>query len=472
MTSVPPEPQDRTNPVPDLLTRDALDLSRMIAARELSAVDLMRATLARIDTVNGAVNAVVCLRDREALMGDARLADAMAPQGWLHGIPVAVKDLVAVRGVRSTWGSPLLAGNVPAVDDGLARRLRAAGAIIIGKTNVPAFGLGSHSTNPIFGVTRTPYDLSRTAGGSSGGAGAALAARMLSVADGSDMMGSLRNPAAWNNVYGFRPTAGLVPGEARDSVFQTRLATHGPMARSVADMEALLTTLTDGAYRGGAKPKPAPRIAWLGDWGGAWPMEPGLLALCDAAARQMEGLGWQVDAIAPPFPAAALWDSWTTLRSFAVMLDLGGHWRDPATRDLLNPQAVWEVTQGMALTGDQVQLAAALRLDWLACLDDVFTRYDAVMMPATQCWPFPAEWNWPHEIAGLPMDTYHRWMECVIPASLAGAPALALPAGFNADGLPGGVQLMGPRGGDAALLALGRVWHDAISWPQVRPPSL
>ncbi len=456
----------------DLLNMDALELSRLIAARKVTAVELMRATLSRINAVNGAVNAIVSLRDREALMGEARLADAMAPVGWLHGIPFAVKDLVAVRGVRSTSGSPLFANLVPKADDGLARRLRAAGAIIIGKTNVPAFGLGSHSSNPIFGVTKTPYGLDRTAGGSSGGAGAALAARIVSVADGSDMMGSLRNPAAWNNVYGFRPTTGIVPTDAGENVFQHQLSTNGPMARSVADMEALLTTLTDGGYRGGANPKSAPRIGWLADWGGAYPMETGVLDLAESAIATMTDLGWKVEPVAPPVAADVLWESWTALRSFAVMLNLGSHWRGPATRAILNPQALWEVEQGFAQTGDRVQRAAEIRLDWLRRLEDMFTRYDALMLPSTQCWPFPSDWDWPRTIGDTEMDTYHRWMECVVPASLAGAPALAIPAGFGAAGLPGGVQLIGPRGGDAALMALGRVWHDATGWPQVRPPVI
>lgn len=458
----------------ELWRSGALDLSRGIAARKVSAVDLMRATLARIDAVNPAVNAIVALGDREALMGAARVADAMAPRGWLHGIPVAIKDLVAVRGVRSTSGSPLFADHVPGVDDGLARRLRAAGAIVIGKTNVPEFGLGSHSRNPVHGATRNPFDLTRTAGGSSGGAGAALATGMLSVADGSDMMGSLRNPAAWNDVWGFRPTVGLVPGEPRDNVFLHRLSTNGPMARALDDLVALLETLS-GAPLPEARANPAPRIAWLGDWGGAFAMEPGLLAAGEGALRQAEALGWRIEALAPPMPAASLWQSWTDLRSFAVAQELGRHWRAPATRAHLNPQAIWEVERGLTLTGDQVELAAAIRRDWLACLADLFTRFDALVLPSAQIWPFPADWDWPREINGRPTDTYHRWMEVVVPASLAGLPALALPAGFAASGphkgLPHGLQLIGPSGADARILSMGRAWERMIGPRGIRDPA-
>lgn len=444
-------------------------VSRKIAAREVSCVEVMRATLSRIDAVNGAVNAIVSMRDREVLMGEARVADAMQPRGWLHGIPVAIKDLVAVKGLRSTWGSRLLADFVPTADDGLAHALRGAGAIVIGKTNVPEYGLGSHSSNGVFGVTRNPFDVTRTAGGSSGGAGAALATGMVSVADGSDMMGSLRNPAAWNDVYGFRPTVGMVPGEPRDNVLLHRLATLGPMGRTIEDVTALLGTLSGRAVDVPVAPK-SPRVAWLGDWGGAYAMDSGLLAAGESAVARTEALGWQVEAVAPLMSAEALWDSWTTLRAFVVSQELAQHWRDPARRKLLNAQAIWEVEKGLGLTGDAVERAAAIRRDWLATCAKAFAQYDALLMPATQMWPFPAEWDWPREIAGQPTDTYHRWMECVIPASLAGLPALALPGGYGDTGLPHGVQLIGPSGSDARMLAMGTAWEAMIGPRAVRNP--
>ncbi len=440
------------------------DLAQLIAKRDLSPVELMRDTIARIDAVNSDVNAIVSLRDREALMGEARLAEAMPPNGWLHGIPVAIKDLVATKGLRSTSGSPLFADNVPDEDDGLARRMKAAGALVIGKTNVPQFGLGSHSTNPIFGVTRNPFDLSLTAGGSSGGAGAALATGMLSVADGSDMMGSLRNPAAWNDVYGFRPSVGLVPGEPGEKALLHRLSTHGPMARTVDDLEALLGTLSDGCHCPLNAEVRAPRIGWLADCGGAYPMEQGLL---DAGAATLErvglDLGWKIDAVSLPIPVEVIWDSWTTLRSFVVAMELGGHWRLQEERSQLNAQAIWEIERGFAMTGDAVEVALEQRRTWLAILSELFSRYDALMLPSTQIWPFPADWDWPRSIAGQDMDTYHRWMEVVVPASLAGVPALSLPAGHHADtGLPHGLQMLGPNGADAKLLALGRAWERAV----------
>jgi amidase len=455
----------------EMLALGAGALQAMIARREISPVDLMRETLGRIDAVNGGLNAIVALRDRETLMGEARLAEAMPPEGWLHGIPVAVKDLVGVRGLRSTWGSSILKDHVPSVDDGLARRLRAAGAIIIGKTNVPAFGLGSHTVNPVYGATRNPYDPSKTAGGSSGGAAVALAARMLCVADGSDMMGSLRNPAAWNNVYGFRPTAGLVPGEPRDSVFQHRLSTDGPMAREIDDLERMLATLSDGAYRAGeGRVTARPRIGWLSDWGGAYAMEPGILAQAEAALGVMESLGWDVAPIAPPFAPDALWEAWCVLRQFAVAMNLGPYWREEVHQALLPAQAKWEITHGFARKVAEVEWAAETRAAWLAAAREMFTQYDAVILPSTQVWPFAVETRWPEAIGDRVMDSYHRWMEVVVPASLAGLPALALPAGFGAGGLPAGVQMIGAPGTDALLMALGRAYHDATDWPGKNPP--
>ncbi|MFN3847562.1 MAG: amidase family protein, partial [Paracoccaceae bacterium] len=216
-----------------LCEQSASALSRMIATRQVAPSDVMADHLDRISAVNGAVNAVVSLRDPDALIAEARQADDAPRRGWLHGLPLAVKDLCATKGVRTTWGSRLFAEFVPETDDLLAARMRAFGAIIIGKTDTPEWGHGSHSFNPVFWVTRNPYDLSRSAGGSSGGAAAGLAARMLPGADGSDMMGSLRNPAAFCNVYGFRPSWGLVPGDADGDTF---LATEGPMGRTIGDL--------------------------------------------------------------------------------------------------------------------------------------------------------------------------------------------------------------------------------------------
>ena len=457
----------------------------MIGARKVAPSEVMAAVLDRVDAQNGAVNAVVSLRGREALMAEAKAADDAPAAGWLHGIPMAIKDLCATKGLRTTWGSPLFKDFVPTTDDLLAARMRGAGAIFIGKTNTPEWGHGSHSFNPVFGVTRNPYDLSRTAGGSSGGAAAALATGMVAVADGSDMMGSLRNPAGFCNVYGFRPSWGLVPGDAEGDTHLATLATEGPMARNVEDLARLLAVQAGvnpevpfgrapddfAAALQGASLK-GKRIAWAADWGGAYATEPGILDLCEDALHLMQDMGAIVEPIAPPFPAEKLWTAWTTLRA---MLNAGGFkpiYDDPARRAQLKPETLWEIEQGRTLTAAAVYEASTIRSRYYAHMARLFTRFDAIALPTAQVWPFPVEWRWPQSINGRAMDTYHRWMEVVIPVSLIGLPALSVPVGFGPQGLPMGLQLAGPVGADAAILAMGQAWHVATDWPGKRPPML
>lgn len=466
---------------PSPMELSASELSRLIATRALAPSELMEAYLARLSAANPAINAIVSAVDPDALRAQARALDDAPPRGWLHGLPLAVKDLVAVRGVRTTYGSPLYRDHVPEEDDLVAARLRAAGAILAGKTNTPEWGQGSHSFNPVFGATRNPYDLARSAGGSSGGAAAALAARLVPVADGSDMMGSLRNPAAFCNVYGFRPSWGLVPADAAGDTFLSTLATDGPMARTIEDLARLLETL--------AGPNPAVpfgrdcpslanrlevdlrgrRIGWLADWGGAYRCEPGILDICARGLKVFEELGAEVEALAPPFPAEELWDAWIRLRGVLNAGSKGALLADPHSRDLLKPESRWEIEFGQTVTAAQLYAASVTRSRWYAQAAQLFDAYDFLVMPSAQVWPFPVEWRWPESIDGHRMDTYHRWMEIVVPVSLIGLPALALPCGFGAGGLPMGMQLIGRDGADAAVLAAGEQYHRATNWPAVAP---
>ncbi|MEX3315648.1 amidase [Sulfitobacter sp. PS-8MA] len=468
----------------EFLEWDAVELSGALAAGRLSAVEVMQATLARIEAVNGAVNAVVSLRDADDLLAEARAADAAPRQGWLHGIPMAIKDLAHAKGLPTSQGSPLFAGRIAQQDDIAVARLRAAGALIIGKTNTPEFGLGSHTFNPVHGATHNPYDLDRSAGGSSGGAAAALAARMLCLADGSDMMGSLRNPAGWNNVYGMRPTWGTVPGDPAGDLFLHQLSTLGPMARSPRDLAALRDV------KRGADPRlplsaewadcatgltgdlPKQRIGWLGDWDGAFPCAPGIIELSEAALQQMAELGHAVAPMAPPFDADAMWESWTTLRSFAVAASLGAIYDDPARREHLKPAAQWEVARGQGFSATDIQRASSIRSNWFRAAMQAFETVDVLVLPSAQVWPFDVGAVHPTEINGSAMDSYHRWMQVVVPASLIGLPVVNIPAGFDARGLPLGLQLIGKRGSDARLLQLAEDWHRATGLPQAFPPKL
>ena len=462
----------------------ASDLSRMIGAGKIAPSDVMADHLARIAAVNPAINAVISLRDPDDLMREARALDDAPNRGWMHGLPLAVKDLLATKGLRTTYGSPLFADHLPEADDLIVARMRSAGAIIIGKTNTPEWGHGSHSFNPVHGVTRNPYDLSRSAGGSSGGAAAALAARMVPIADGSDMMGSLRNPAAFCNVYGFRPTWGLVPSDAEGDTFLATLATEGPMARNVEDIARFLAVMAgeNPEVPFGRRSEPyadmlatdmrGKRIGWLGDWGGAYQTEPGVLDLCEAALRVFEDQGAIVEPVAAPFPASDLWQAWTTLRAMLNAGAKGALYADAAKRALLKPETQWEVEQGLSLSAAAIHAASVIRSRWYTTVARLFQTYDALVLPSAQVWPFPEDWRWPKAINGVAMDTYHRWMEVVIPVSLAGLPALALPAGFGANGLPMGMQMFGRAGADAKILAMGQAYHLATDWPGKRPPVL
>lgn len=461
-------------------SQSAVSLLGDLASRKVSAEELMSWTLDRIASVNPALNAIVGMREAEDLMAEARARDAGPVTGPLHGLPIAVKDLVNVKGVRSTHGSPIFADFVPETDDMLAADLRAAGAILIGKTNVPEFGLGSHTFNPVYGATGNPYDPSVTCGGSSGGAAVALATGMTALADGSDMMGSLRNPAGWCNVYGFRPSWGRVPSEPIGDNFLHQLATLGPMGRSPADIAVLLDVLSHPDPRqphGMVCPPAAPlaaadltgmRIGWLGDWGGAYPQEPGILSLCEEGLEVMRGLGAQVEEVAAPFPSEQIWDSWITLRSWQVSVGLAVLQDQKAQ---LKDSAMWELERGLAMSAQEVHKASVQRSEWFKCAAQLFETYDALVLPTAQVWPFATSTPWPTEIAGQQMDTYHRWMEVVVPVSLLGLPSLAMPVGFGKAGLPMGMQLFGPRGSDAKMLAMGEAYHRATEWPQKHPAA-
>lgn len=469
----------------DFLEWDAGHLAAALRGGDLSAADVMRATLARVAARNEAVNAIVDLRDADVLMVEARAADAVPEnqRGALHGIPLAVKALSDVEGLRTTEGSPLFVDRVAKNDSPFVAHMRAAGAIFIGKTNVPEFGLGSHSYNPVHGVTRNPYDVTRTAGGSSGGAGSALAMGMVALADGSDMMGSLRNPAGWNNVYGFRPSWGVVPKAMGSESFWHQLSTIGPMARSPRDCALLLAVM--------AQPEPGvpfnmplldwtlpkecsaqgARIGWLGDWDGAMPMEEGIEALCKNGLEELRTLGAEVTDVAAPFDAEKMFQSWSELRAFALAGELGPLFEDEGKRERLKPAAQWEIQRGMDLRAMDLHCASQIRSDWFATAARLFEKFDVLALPVAQVFPFPADWDWPKEIAGVAMDTYHRWMQAMVPASLIGLPAISVPVGFDARGLPMGMQLIGAKGNDRRVLEIAEAYHRATQWPKKRPPQ-
>jgi amidase len=479
-------PQDNLS---HIVTMDGVQLSDAIRTRQVSCVEVMAAFLDQIERFNPKVNAIVSLRPGEALLAEARTRDDQLGRGeylgWMHGFPQAVKDLAPVRGIPFVQGSPVFRDVVPEVDAIFVERMRRAGSIFVGKTNTPEFGLGSHTFNPVFGPTLNAYDQSRTAGGSSGGAAVALALRMLPVADGSDHGGSLRNPAAFNNVFGFRTSYGRVPSEGRD-VFTPAMGVIGPMARSVPDLAMLLsvqagfdprlplsinedprifTASLEREFRG-------TRIAWLGDFGGYLPFEPGVLDLCRTALKAFEALGCVVEEVLPEYPIERVWQNWLKLRAWQTRAALKPLYDDPAKRAQMKPEAIWEVENGAALSADDLAAASAERTLWYQDVVRLFGRYDYLLLPSAQVFPFATEMRWPKEIAGRAMDTYHRWMEVVIPVTMSGCPALNVPVGFGETGLPMGLQIVGPAQSELACLQLAHAYDQATGWVKNRPPPI
>ena len=466
------------------------ELSQAIHGKQVSCREVMHAFLQRIESVNPRFNALVSLQDTATLLAQADACDADLAhgpsRGWMHGFPIALKDLVDVAGIPTTCGSPLLRHNIPALDALLTQRLRGAGGIVIGKTNTPEWGLGSHTFNEVFGTTRNAYNPAFSAGGSSGGAGVALAQRLLPIADGSDFMGSLRNPAAWNNLFGLRPSQGRVPAYPAGDVWVSQLGTDGPMARSMRDLSHLLEVMAGFdaraplslaslplGFAASLQPKARGlRIGWLADLNGYLPIQAGVLQACENGLRRLEGLGCQVEPVSLGYSPEAVWQTWLAWRRvltasrIAPMVAKG--------RDLVKPEALWEFDQAAGMKASEFLQASTERTVFYQHMLGLMRRFDVLVLPSCQVWPFDAALRWPTAIetakGSVQMDTYHRWMEVVLYASLAGLPALNVPVGFSAQGLPMGMQLIGQPQGELALLQLGLAYEEVVGdWLAIQP---
>jgi amidase len=460
---------------------DASSLSRKIHAQEVSCREVMQAFLARIRQLNGSFNAIVNLAPEDKLLAQADAYDkelaSGASRGWLHGIPVAIKDAADAAGFPNTKGCELLADNMPAQDAVMVARMRDAGCIVIGKTTSPELGLGSHTFSTLWGATHNAWDTHVSAGGSSGGAAVCLAQRMLPIADGSDFMGSLRNPAGWNHCYGFRPTQGRVPQAFNSDVWIDMLSTEGPMARSVEDLGRLLLTQAghdpraplslqssiEWRYSPDVSVLKGLRIGWLADIDGHLATEEGVLDVCEDALRHFSSAGAIVEEIPLGFDPAKVWDSWLQWRRAVAGPRVGALMHLPGAKEKIKPEAQWEYecSQGMKFT--DFRRATETRTAFYKHLVGMFQKWDVLALPTAQVWPFDVSMRWPREIAGRQMDTYHRWMEVTTYATLAGIPALAVPAGFHPNGKwPMGIQLMARHSADAFLLRV------AAAYEQVR----
>ena len=465
----------------DLCWRPATEQAALVRRREISARELLEAHLDRIERVNPALNAIVTL-DADGARAAADAADAAlaagAEVGPLHGLPVAHKDTHQTAGMRTTWGSPLHARTVPARDELVVARLRAAGAVRVGKTNVPEFAAGSHTFNELFGATHNPYRHGLSAGGSSGGAAAALAAGLVPLAEGSDMGGSLRNPAAFCNVVGLRPTPGRVPTWPAPMAWSV-LSVQGPMGRTVADVALQLSAIAgadrrvpislsdDPAVFGAPLPEALDglRVAWAPDLGGRVTVDPAVRSALTPSVGAFESLGATVEEACPDLRGAD--EVFGTLRAWlfdAAFSDLAR--RHP---DGLKESIRWNAEQGAKLRGSDLARAEQQHTVLHERVVEFFDRYDVLLAPTTQVLPFPVELEYPTEIAGVRQENYLEWMRSCTLVSATGCPALSVPGGFTADGLPVGLQIVAAPRAERRLLEVGHAFEQATGHGGRRP---
>jgi amidase len=465
----------------ELCEMTAVELAARLARKEVSAREVMSAHLAQIDRLNPKVNAIVTLVADQAMTAAAAADEAIArrqPIGVLHGLPVAHKDLVNTAGIRTTFGSRFYRDNVPTQDALIVTRMRAAGAITIGKTNTPEFGAGSQTFNSVFGMTRNPYDLTKTCGGSSGGAATAVAARMLPIADGSDTGGSLRNPPAFCNVVGLRPAPGRV---ASESTSWSPLSVAGPIARTVADAALLLSAIAGPDPRNPLSIDEDParfraplgrdfkgvRIAWWRGLGGI-PFEPEIRRVVDGTRKVFADLGCIVEDAEPDFAGVD--------EAFPILRYVANH---PQYAPLVKQRPEWvkdtikfEVEQAERTGGADVGRALARQALMFDQSRRFFERYAYFILPVTQVEPFDVNTPYPTQIAGTPMSTYIDWMRSCWYVSMMSNPAISVPAGFSAAGLPVGLQIVGRHRDEWSVLQLAHAFEQATQHGSRRPPSL
>lgn len=448
-------------------------MAAAVRDRVISARELLELHLARIGERNYELNAIVSLDVDRARAGAAAADDHLAsgrPLGPLHGLPFAVKDTHAVAGWRTTYGSPLFADHVPDADELLVERLRRAGVVLIGRTNVPEFAAGSHTFNTVFGTTRNPVDPSRSAGGSSGGAAAALASGMVPLADGSDMGGSLRNPASFCGVVGLRPSLGRVPEWPLDNQWETT-SVGGPMARNVGDVALLLSVLAGPDPRAplalgepGRAFSPPPvrslrglRVAWSLDLGGAFEVDAEVAEVVEDAGRLMARSGAKTFSAWPELDGAD--ETFRTLRAWRFQAKFSRLLEEHPTS--FKQSLADNIRAGASLTGADVARAYVRRTALAEAMRRFFERYDVLMMPVSQVPPFPADQEYPTSINGRPMDSYLDWMRSAYFITVTGCPAISVPAGTTPSGLPVGVQIVAPHGAERKLLAVAAAFEAA-----------
>ena len=453
---------------------------------EISPVDLVEYSYEKIEKHNPSLNAIVSLKDKALVIKEAEslIKKGNNEQKLLFGIPLAIKDLFDVKDLPTTFGLPTFKNNIAKKNSILVDRLLNQGVLILGKTNIPELALGSHTKNILFGATSNAFDESMSAGGSSGGAASAVASSMIPVADGSDMMGSCRNPAAFANLYGFRPTPGLIP-ENRimriDEQFPL-LSTPGCLAKTPGDMSIFLDAVCgkhsmdpfsfdmDGSFREaslGEEEFSKIRIGWLGNMNGRYVFEDGILDLCEEMLKQLEDNSLLVDHVSEDIDTNLLWEAWTTLRSRNIYLYL----RESNLQDddSLSVGAQYELNNGKQISNNDLNQSMKMRLELTKKIDHLFGEYDFLAMPSAQVFPFDKNTDYPNKISEKDMQTYHQWMEVTVLSSLLGLPTISIPIGFNKNNLPMGMQIIGRKKEDLRVISFAKRYEQIFGYSNVTP---
>jgi amidase len=455
----------------ELIKADAVTLVDLLQRGEVTPHDLLDALEARIAAVDGAVNALPTLCfDRARAHADRLMRLPVSERGPLAGLPVPIKDLIAVEGVRTTQGSPIYADHIPARSDILVQRLEANGGIVYAKSNTPEFGAGASTFNEVFGATRNPWNLARSAAGSSGGAAAALASGTAWVAHGSDTGGSLRNPASFCGIVGMRPSIGRVACNPAAKIDRT-LGVQGPMARNVEDLALLLDAMTGEhpadprslpalarPFRETMKQQPKPRRVAYSATLGITPVDPQVARITRAAAERLAGEGVVVEDAHPDL--AEVHECFHVLRAFDFCMTKAALLR--TRRDLLKPEIIWNIEEGLKLTMADIERAEAQRVTLAARMLAFFEKYDLLLTPATIVAAFPVEQRYLTECAGQKFDNYIEWLTIASAITLACCPALSLPCGFTTEGLPVGLQVVAPPRAEARVLAGAKLLEDLL----------
>ncbi len=463
------------------------EIISLIQSKEVSVKEVVTFYLKRIKKYNPTLNAIVLQKDEQKIIDEANLIDKKEndKNKPLIGLPIACKDLFDIEGLPSTYGYPDFKNNIAKKDSLIVNRLKNSGAIIIGKTNTAELGVGGHTTNRLFGPTSNPYNTSKSAAGSSGGAGSAVAAGLLPFADGTDMMGSCRAPAAYANIYGFRPTTGLIPTDRSsekklDNI--PMLTTPGCFAATPDDMSLMLDCIVgsdpldplsinlNSSFKESLNNKKKfsnLKVCWLSDLNGEYIFEHGIIEMCENKLKDLNKYNLEVEPLKSKITTIDLWESWNTLRAKSIFDDTKSMNIENIKR--MTPQAIWEYQKGEKVKKSDIEKALRQKLNCLKEVEELFEKYDFLILPSAQVFPFDKNMQYPDQINEKKLDTYHRWMEVFILSSLLELPTITVPVGFNKDGLPMGMQIIAKKFRDLELLVFAKSYEECFNFSKIKP---